>query len=758
MKTSFVLLCVMVSGLGASAVPAENGSREDLFVDDLLGKMTLEEKIGQMNQRCGLWEMTGPAPTNQDSQILLDDLKQGRVGSMLNVVGAEATRNAQKLAVENSRLGIPLIFGYDVIHGYRTMFPIPLGEAASWDPELARRSASIAAEEAAAAGLHWTFAPMVDVGHDARWGRVMEGAGEDAYLGSAFARARVQGFQGEDLSGDHTIAACAKHFAGYAFAEAGRDYNAADIGGDTLHNIVLPPFIAAADAGVSTFMNSFSTIDAMPATASSYLQRTLLKGQWGFDGFVVSDWDSIGELVYHGIASDRNEAALRAIKGGSDMDMEGQSYLQNLKALVESGKVDEKSIDDAVRRILRIKYRLGLFDDPYRYCNEERESSTLLTSGHLEAARTVARESMVLLKNKNRILPIRKEVESIAVIGPLADDKDTPLGNWRAQAVPNSAISLLEGIEAAAGKEITIHFAKGCDYVTSERGFGKVLAFNETDRSGFADAVDAAAQSDIVLLAIGEDAYQSGEGRSQTDITLKGLQKELFEKVYNANSNVVVVLMTGRPVVIPEIAEKAAAILETWHAGSEAGNAMADVLFGQCNPSGKLPMSFPRSVGQIPIYYNQKNTGRPEGTHSAPFWSHYNDSSNTPLYPFGYGLSYTTFTYSDLKLDQSEIKAGDAVQVTVTVTNSGRVKGKEVVQLYIRDEVAAYARPVKELRGFRKVELEPGASREVSFSLGPDELGYFRPDGTYLLEPGTFKIMAGGSSADTIDTLLMMLE
>nr|WP_321450622.1 beta-glucosidase BglX [uncultured Carboxylicivirga sp.] len=752
MKQLFGLLIIMVLGLSACSSPGGGDSNEDRFVEDLLGKMTLEEKIGQMNQRTGQWEMTGPAPKTDNSQQLLDDLKNGRVGSMLNVVGAEATRKAQKLVVENSRLGIPLIFGYDVVHGHKTMFPIPLGEAASWDPELAKLSASVAAEEAAANGLQWTFAPMVDVGRDARWGRVMEGAGEDTYLGAAFAKARVEGFQGDDLSNEKTIAACAKHFAGYAFSEAGRDYNAVEIGGESLHNVVLPPFKAASDAGVATFMNSFNTIDGMPATASAYLQRTLLKEQWGFEGFVVSDWNSIGEMIQHGAAADLKEAALRAIKGGSDMDMEALAYLGYLKELVESGDIDERYIDDAVRRILRIKYRLGLFDDPYKYCNEERENSSMLTQEHKDAARKVARESMVLLKNENQLLPIQASVKSIAVIGPLADDKDSPLGNWRAQAVSNSAVSLLEGVRAAVGENVKVNYAKGCDLVTGDRTFGNILTFNNDDRSGFKEAVKAAKKSDVVLLAIGEDAYQSGEGRSQTDITLSGLQNELFEEIYKVNKNIVVVLMTGRPVVIPELVENASAILETWQAGSEAGNAMADVIFGKYNPSGKLPMTFPRNVGQVPIYYNHKNTGRPVGDEMGNLWSRYTDSPNTPQYPFGYGLSYTSFKYSNLHLDKKEISASGDVKVMVTVTNTGSVKGKEVAQLYIRDEVATYARPVKELKGFEKIELEPGESKELTFTLGKDQLGYFHPNGAYVIEKGSFKVMVGGNSEETLET------
>jgi len=752
MRQLLGFLLILVLGCLSCNNSNNGNSEEDRFIEDLLGKMTLEEKIGQLNQRTGQWEMTGPAPKNDYSQRLLDDLKEGKVGSMLNVVGAEATRKAQELVVENSRLGIPLIFGYDVVHGHKTIFPIPLGEAASWNPEMARLSSSIAAKEAAAMGLHWTFAPMVDVGRDARWGRVMEGAGEDAYLGAAFAKARVEGFQGDDLSSELTLAACAKHFAGYAFSESGRDYNAVEIGGESLHNVVLPPFKAASDARVATFMNAFNTIDGMPATASSYLQRTVLKGQWGFEGFVVSDWNSIGEMIEHGAAADLKEAAFKAIKGGSDMDMEAHAYLNFLKELVESGEVDIKYIDDAVRRILRIKYRLGLFDDPYKYCDIEREKNSIYTKEHLEAARQVARESMVLLKNEGQFLPITENVKSIAVIGPLANDKDSPIGNWRARATANSAVSLLEGIEAAFGDKVKVSYAEGAKLSIGPRNFTDRMIYNETDRSGFKSAVKLAKRSEMVILAIGEDCYQSGEGRSQTDIGLKGLQQELFDEIYKVNQNIVVVLMNGRPLAIPEIAEKAPAILEAWHAGSEAGHAIADLLSGKFNPSGKLPMSFPRHVGQCPIYYNYKNTGRPTG--QTPQWvlySCYTDAPNSPLFPFGYGLSYTTFSYSDLSLDKKEIKPGDAVQVTVKVANTGSVKGEEVVQLYIHDEVATYARPVKELKGFQKIELAPGETRQVTFSLSKEELGYYHPNGTYVVEPGSFKVMIGGSSVETIE-------
>ncbi len=744
--------------MACSSPTQESVDAEEHFINQLLTKMTLTEKVGQLNQYTGRWEMTGPAPKDEAIQNQLQHLKEGKVGSMLNVTGSEQTYTAQKFVVENSRLGIPLIFGYDVIHGYQTMFPIPLGESASWNPELARLSASIAAKEAAAAGLHWTFAPMMDVGRDARWGRVMEGAGEDPYLASVFAEARVKGFQGDDLASEETVAACAKHFAAYAFVESGRDYNSVEIGNETLHNIVLPPFKASVKARVATFMNAFNTIQGMPATASSYLQRDLLKGEWGFDGFVVSDWNSIGEMIDHGAAADLKEAALKAMKGGSDMDMEARAYIGHLEELVNEGKVDIHLVDDAVKRVLRIKYRLGLFENPYRYCNEEREKATIYTAEHRAAARKIARESMVLLKNKAQLLPLSKNIKSIAVIGPLANDKDSPLGNWRAKAEANSAVSLLEGVTKAVAPQGQINYAKGCELVTSDRNFSDQLMYNERDKSGFEQAIQAARQSEVVLLAIGEDCYQSGEGRSVTDLQLKGLQMELFEAIYQVNKNIVVVLMTGRPVDITKLATNAPAILETWHAGSEAGHAIADILFGDYNPSGKLTMSFPRNTGQCPIFYNYKNTGRPTPVEPGQvLYSCYTDAANSPLYPFGYGLSYTSFTYSNVSLSTSEPTAKDTLQATVTVTNTGSVAGEEVVQLYIRDIAATFTRPVKELKAFEKVKLQANESKQLTFQLTANNLGYYTPQGEFVVEPGDFQLFIGRSSDDVTATPFTLL-
>jgi beta-glucosidase len=715
-------------------------------IDELLGRMTLDEKVGQMNQYSSFHDMTGPAPQEGSARERYEQVGNGLVGSMLNVLGAEATRRAQELAVERSRLGIPLIFGYDVIHGYRTIFPVPLGEAASWDLEAIEASARVAATEAAAAGVHWTFAPMVDIARDARWGRVMEGAGEDPYLGSLIAAARVRGFQGTDLSAPDTIAACAKHYAAYGLAEAGRDYNTVDISEHTLRNVVLPPFQAAAEAGVATFMNSFNEIGGVPATANVHLQRGILKGKWGFDGFVVSDWGSIGELRAHGVAADLTEAARLAVEAGSDMDMMSGAYVPHLVALVKSGRVEESLVDDAVRRILRVKFQLGLFDDPYRYSDAEREKRLLFSEAHRATARDVARKSIVLLKNKGDLLPLRRQTGTIAVIGPLAADKDAPLGSWRGQGGVDSAVSLLEGIQSAVGAGTRVLHAEGMKLITGPRDFQSAPVFAEDDRSGFPAAVEAARQADVVVMALGEGAFQSGEGRSQVDIGLKGLQDEFLREVREANPNVVVVLMAGRPLVIPWMAENVPAIVNAWHLGSEAGHAIADVLFGDHDPSGKLPSVFPRHGGQVPLYYAQKNTGRP-ATDSV-FTSRYIDESNEPLYPFGFGLSYTTFELSAPRLSATEMGRRETLEVTATVKNTGERPGTEVVQLYVRDLVGSVTRPVKELRGFERVALEPGESRDVTFTLSAADLAFYTAAGTWEAEPGDFIVFVGPDSRD----------
>ncbi len=715
-------------------------------IDALLAQMTLEEKVGQLNQYSSPFDMTGPPPAGGAQKMIYDQIRSGLVGSMINVTGSDATRKAQELAVQNSRLKIPLIFGFDVIHGFRTIFPIPLGEAASFDVAAVERSARVAATEASAAGVHWTFAPMVDIARDARWGRIMEGSGEDPYLGAQMAAARVRGFQGTSLASLDTIAACAKHYAAYGFAEGGRDYNTVDISESTLRNVVLPPFKAAADAGAATFMNSFNEIGGIPSTGNLHLQRDILKGEWAFKGFVVSDWGSIGEMVPHGFSADLAQAAQQAITAGSDMDMEARAYITQLAGLVKAGKVDVALVDDAVRRVLRVKYALGLFDDPYRYSDANRERAATLTPANLAAARDVARKSIVLLKNDG-ILPLGKDVRSIAVIGPLAGDQDAPLGNWRGRGEANSAVSLLEGVKAAVSPATRVLYAEGAKLVTGPRNFGAPSVYNTSDRSGFPAAIEAARAADVVLLAIGEDAFQSGEGRSQADIGLKGLQDELLRAVVGVNKKVVVVLMNGRPLTIGHVAEAVPAIVETWLLGSQSGHAIADVLFGDYNPSGRLPVSFPRHVGQEPLYYARKNTGRP-GPEPGVTWSHYTDVSNEPLYPFGFGLSYTSFTYSDPKLSAAQIEPDGRLQVSVTVTNAGQRAGTEIVQLYVRDRVGSVTRPIKELKGFQRVELAPGQAREVTFTLAPADLAFYTARGRWEAEPGDFTVFVGGNSRD----------
>lgn len=721
-------------------------------VDSVLALMTLEEKVGQLNQHSGSWDVTGPIP--QDNEYVAERaelLKNGGVGSMLNVVGAEATYEAQKLAVENSRLGIPIIFGFDVIHGFKTIFPIPLGEAASWDLEAIESSARVAAIEASASGVTWTFAPMVDVGRDPRWGRVMEGAGEDPYLGTQVALARMNGFQTDDLSGESSIMATAKHFAGYAFSEAGRDYNTVDFGRHTLHNIVLPPFEALAKSGIATVMNSFNDLNGIPANGDYYLQRTILKEAWDFDGFIISDWGSIRQMINHGYSRDLKQSAYHAITSGNDMDMESEAYQRHLTELVEEGEVDIETVNEAVRRILRMKFLLGLFDDPYKYSDVEREAAVLYTDEHRAIARDVAKRSIVLMNNEQNLLPLSKEVSRIAVIGNLAADKDTPLGNWRARGETESAVSLLEGIEAAVGENTEVTYTEGYTLAEGTGSFAFPLNFPEDDGSGFEAAIENARNADVVVMAVGEEALQSGEGRSLVDITLTGRQLELFKEIKKVNENVVAVLMAGRPIVEPELYEEAHTLLNTWHLGSEAGHAIADVLFGDYNPSGKLPMSVPRAIGQIPVYYNFKSPGRPgtgPGDDGAVFWSHFNDELNTPEYSFGHGLSYTTFEYSNFSLSSSAMSMDETIEVSVDVTNSGDMDGEEVVQLYIRDHFASAMRPVKELRGFEKVLIEAGETKTITFSVNWETLAFYAADETFKAEPGMFSIMVGSNSVD----------
>lgn len=724
------LTLVIALALGNASLAQDK--RIDRRVDSLMKLMTLEEKVGQLNQYSGR-EVTGPVTEKKTD--LLQDIRSGRVGSMLNVRGVKDTREIQKVALQ-SRLKIPLLFSLDVIHGYKTVFPIPLAEAASWDLDAMRLSAQIAAKEAAAAGIHWTFAPMVDVARDPRWGRVMEGAGEDAYLGSRIAEARIRGFQGEQLGGLESIMACAKHFAGYGASIAGRDYNAVDMSRQQLWETYLPPFKASVDAGVATFMNSFNTLDGVPATGNAYLQRDILKEKWDFKGLVVSDWGSIGEMIPWGYAADEADAAEKAITAGSDMDMESRAYIENLQNLVESGKVSMRWVDDAVRRILYKKFELGLFDDPYRFSDLKREKKVFADASHRTAARQVAQKSIVLLKNENSILPLKKSPGTIAMIGPLVQARRDLEGSWIVESDSLSVVSLMEGVQNKVSGNSRLIYEKGSGVSSSSA-------------DGFSAAVEAAKKADVVIMALGETWDMSGEAKSRADISIPGRQEELFEAVKATGKPVIVVLMAGRPLVFDKISAGASAILYAWWPGTEGGNAIADILFGDYNPSAKLPVTFPRSMGQIPLSYDVYNTGRPvKDPKNTRYKSMYIDSPNSPAYAFGYGLSYTTFGYSDLKLDSSSVNQNGKAVLCFRLTNTGKIAGEEVVQLYIHDEVASVARPLKQLKGFQKLMLKPGESKEVRFTVDNDMLSFYDSNLNWTAEPGTFKLMVGSASDD----------
>lgn len=700
-------------------------------VADLMKQMTVAEKVGQLHQLSGR-QFTGP--TSSAYADKLSDIRAGKVGSMLNVIGVADTREIQALALQ-SRLKIPLLFGLDVIHGHKTVFPVPLGEAASWDLEAIELSARIAAREAAAAGIHWTFAPMVDVARDPRWGRVMEGAGEDTYLGSQIAIARVHGFQGKKLGATDSVMATAKHFAGYGAAVAGRDYNAVDMSEQQLHEVYLPPFKAAADAGAATFMNSFNTLNGIPATGSSMLQRDILKGAWKYKGFIVSDWGSVREMVPHGYAADLSDAAVKAINAGSDMDMEGYAYSQHLEAAVKAGKVKMATLDDAVRRILYKKFELGLFDDPYRYADAAREKAVLGDESHRSAALDVAQKSIVLLKNEGKLLPLAREGKRIAVVGPLADSRRDLEGAWVVQGDRAKVVTILEGMRAKAGKA-EISYAQAC-------------APGCAAGDGFAQAVATAQGADVIVLAVGETHDLSGEAKSRTDISLPGQQEALFKALKATGKPIVVVMLAGRPLVFNTIADKADAIVYAWFPGSEGGNAVANVLFGDYNPSGKLPVTFPRSVGQIPISYAQYSTGRPvTDEKNIVYKSAYIDSVNTPRYAFGHGLSYTDFKYTGVALSSPTISGAQKMTLSFDLANSGKVEGTEIVQLYLRDMVSSVVRPLKELKGFQKVHLKPGETRRVAFTIDRETLSFFNSKLAWGAEAGDFKLMVGSASDD----------
>jgi beta-glucosidase len=753
---AFLLLIVVGNGYAQSKKHLDASKPIEDRISLLMKEMTLEEKVGQMNQYNGSWDVTGPKPESGTNEEKYNNIKKGWVGSMLSIRGVKEVRAVQKIAVEETRLGIPLIFGFDVIHGYKTLSPIPLAEAASWDLEAIKNSARVAAVEASASGLNWTFAPNVDISNDARWGRVMEGAGEDPYLGSKIATARVTGFQGESLNANTAIIACAKHFAGYGFVEAGREYNSVDMSNSKLYNSVLPPFKAAVDAGIRTFMNSFNTLNGVPATGNSFLQRDILKGAWKFNGFVVSDWASIAEMITHGYAADGADAAQKAAIAGSDMDMESNVYVTELAQLVKKGVVKESVIDDAVRRILRVKFELGLFDNPYKYCDEAREKSSIGSKANNDAVLDMAKKSIVLLKNvspsgrNENLLPLKKEGMKIALIGALANDKNSPLGSWRIAADDNTAVSVLEGMQQY--KNNTLVYEKGTDVALNKQAFVDEVKINTTDFSGFEAAKKAAKQADVVVMVLGEIGFQSGEGRSRTELGLPGNQQQLLEEVYKVNPNIVLVLNNGRPLALPWAAENIPAIVEAWQLGTQSGNAIAQVLYGDYNPSGKLTMSFPRNVGQCPIYYNLYNTGRPTNKDQNAFWSHYIDVEKTPLYPFGHGLSYTSFEYKNLKIAKASFQKGEKIELTVDVTNTGNADGKEVVQLYINDVAASVVRPVKELKGFELIALKKGETKTVHFTLTDAALGFYDNNGTFLTEAGLFNVMVGWNSNEGLTT------
>ena len=707
----------------------------DQKVNALLKLMTLEEKIGQLNQYTGDNQATGPITINPNKEA---EIKAGLIGSMLNVLGTKYTRQYQELAMQ-SRLKIPLLFGQDVVHGYKTTFPIPLAEAASWDLEAIELAARIAAIEASASGIHWTFAPMVDISRDPRWGRVMEGAGEDTYLGSKIAYARVKGFQG-NLGDVNSVMACVKHFAAYGAAVGGRDYNSVDMSERMLWETYLPPFKSALDAGAATVMNSFNDINGIPATGSKYLQRDILKEKWNFRGFVVSDWGSIGEMVNHGYSKNNKEAAFQAITAGSDMDMESSAYRYHLAALVKEKKVPMALIDDAVKRILRKKFELGLFDDPYKYSNPEREQAALNNPDHRKVARDIAAKSIVLLKNEKNILPLSKDTKTIAFIGPLVKEHKQNLGFWAVE-LPSldynkQVVSQWEGVQNKVSSFTKLLYAKGCE-------------IEGDNTEGFAEAIAIAKQADVVILSIGERADMSGEAKSRSNIHLPGVQEELVKAVQATGKPVVVLINAGRPLVFNWTADAIPAIAYTWWLGSEAGNAIADVLFGDYNPSGKLPMTFPRDEGQIPVYYNHFNTGRPAPNETAfNYVSAYTDLKNSPIFSFGHGLSYTTFEYSDLRLSKNKIKNTEAITVTLNVKNAGKVLGEEVVQLYLRDKVGSVIRPIIELKDFQKIQLNAGETKNIQFIIDKEKLSFYNAALQWITEPGDFEVMMGSSSSD----------
>jgi beta-glucosidase len=720
------------------------------FINALMKKMSLEEKIGQLNLVTPGGAVTGSVVSKDvDTKI-----RNGQVGGLFGITGPDKIRRAQEIAVKNSRLHIPLIFGLDVIHGHRTIFPIPLGLSASWDTSLIKRSARIAANEATADGLNWVYSPMVDIARDPRWGRIAEGSGEDAFLGSQIAKAMVEGYQGNNLSKDSTVMACVKHYALYGASEAGRDYNTVDMSKVRMYNEYFPPYKAAVDAGVGSVMSSFNTVDGIPASANRFLLTDVLRKQWGFKGLVVSDYTSISEMINHGLG-DLQTVSAKSLNAGMDMDMVSEGFLTTLEKSLKQGKVSLKTIDDACRKVLEAKYKLGLFDDPYRYCNEEKARTELMSEANLKAAREIAERCFVLLKNNDNLLPLKKS-GTIALIGPLADNKRNMLGTWSVSGDPQKSVTIMQGIKNVAGDDVNILYAKGANISDDTMVIKRVNVFgteidvdSKTPEEMINEAVETANKADVVVAVLGEAADMTGESSSMTHIGLQPSQENLLKALVKTGKPVVLVLMNGRPMTLTWEDAHVPAILDTWFGGTEAGNAVADVLFGNYNPSGKLTASFPRNVGQIPIYYNHFNTGRPFHPGDSPkFKSDYLDVENTPLYPFGYGLSYTTFSYSDISLSSKVLKAGGKITASVKITNTGTRKGKETVQLYTRQMVGSIARPVKELKSFQQITLEPGETKKVSFSISVNDLKFYNSDLKYVYEPGAFKVFIGRNSAD----------
>jgi beta-glucosidase len=761
MKRCLVLLsCILILAnaiVSAQTKPDLGDQKMNVFIDGLMKQMTLDEKIGQLNLLGAGDLVTGQA----SNSAIGKKIREGKVGGLLNIKSVTKIRDVQKIAVEESHLKIPIIFGMDVIHGYQTIFPIPLAMACAWDMNLIENSARIAAQEASADGLNWTFSPMVDIARDPRWGRVAEGAGEDTWLGSQIAKAMVKGYQGDDLSKNNTIMACVKHFALYGAAEAGRDYNTVDMSLQKMYEYYLPPYKAAIDAGAGSAMSSFNEINGVPATANKWLMTDLLRKQWGFQGFVVTDYTAINEMVDHGVGKDLKDVSALALNARIDMDMIGEGLLMYAKALVKEGKVTEQTIDAACRRILEAKYKLGLFDDPYRYLSDERAKNEIFTPANRNAAEKVAEQSMVLLKNDKLLLPL-KQSGTIALIGPLADNHREMPGTWSAAGELEKSVSVLEGVKNIAGESVTFLFAKGCNLLTDRNLLkeisGEASVDGRSDDEMISEAVASAAKADVVVAVLGEPAGFSGEASSRSELGLPGRQQDLLKALLKTGKPVVLVLMNGRPLVLEWENDHVQAILEAWHSGTEAGNAVANILFGKYNPSGKLSMTFPRNEGQIPIYYNHKNTGRPfnPDTPGEKYKSRYLDVSNDPLYPFGYGLSYTNFSYSNLKLDKTSFSSPGALSISVNITNTGRVDGTETAQLYIRDLVGSITRPVKELKGFRKVFLKAGENKTITFTLTANDLAFYNDKLEYKAEPGDFKVFIGTNSASVKEALFTL--